>query len=249
MKMSTDNNWKKWAEKDPYFGVVSHEQFHGDRIKDHKAEFFLSGVREITRFVEIFEQTFSTLNKGRALDFGCGVGRLSLALSQVFEEVVGLDIADGMLAEAKQNAKEMNRTNVRFERSDDLLSNAKGKFDFVNSFIVLQHIPEKRGLEIIRQLIEKLKPGGGLMLHVSTRRELAPARQLAYFFRHNVPYGNYLINLLAGKPLQAPPMQMNEYELPLIIKLFHESGMSRIVMDVEYHTKFQTVALFARKPA
>ncbi len=36
----TDLDWKEWGERDPYFGVVSHEQFRRDRLAENRAEFF-----------------------------------------------------------------------------------------------------------------------------------------------------------------------------------------------------------------
>ena len=42
-----------------------------------------------------------TVSRGRALDFGCGAGRLTRALAARFESVVGVDVADAMLDKAR----------------------------------------------------------------------------------------------------------------------------------------------------
>ena len=55
----------------------------------------------------------------QALDFGCGVGRLTQALAEHFERVAGVDIAASMIARARQENRHGDR--VRYvvnERSD-----------------------------------------------------------------------------------------------------------------------------------
>ena len=57
-----------------------------------------------------------------ALDFGCGVGRLLVPLARRCPSVVGVDVADSMLAQARARCDAVGVTNVRLLKSDDRLS-------------------------------------------------------------------------------------------------------------------------------
>ncbi len=80
----------------------------------------------------------------RALDFGCGVGRLVIPLSKIAESVTGVDVSESMLNEAISNCDNQNVNNANFIKADDNLSMLSGKYDFIHSYIVFQHIPTKR---------------------------------------------------------------------------------------------------------
>ena len=43
------------------------------------------------------------------------------------------------------NAERLDVANAEFALADDRLSKAPGEFDFVTSYIVLQHVPVRRG--------------------------------------------------------------------------------------------------------
>ena len=191
---------------------------------------------------------FGAVPTRSALDFGSGVGRLSIALADHFDRVVGLDISPGMLKEATANATARGHGNVVFALSDDALSQAPGQFDFVNSYIVLQHIPSARGLLIIRQLLDKVAPGGGCMIHVSLERQVSLARRIAYWSKFHVPLANLLINAISGRPLRDAAMQMNTYPLARIITMFEAAGMHELVAVPENHGGVLTIGIIGHKP-
>ena len=49
-----------------------------------------------------------------ALDYGCGVGRLTLPLAERCEHVYGVDVSPSMLREAARNAARMGLPNVEW---------------------------------------------------------------------------------------------------------------------------------------
>jgi SAM-dependent methyltransferase len=102
---------------------------------------------------------------GRVLDFGCGVGRVSLAFAQMAQSVVGVDVSDGMLQEAERNRAEQALQNVLLVKSDDELANVVGTFDLIHSFIVFQHMEVSRGRRVFGKLIERLASGGIFAAH------------------------------------------------------------------------------------
>lgn len=241
----TDAAWEAWGQLDPYYGVVSHQNFRKERLAENRDLFFSDGQRVMANRLARYEGVFGRLPRGRALDFGCGVGRLALPLADAFDEVVGLDIAPSMLVEARRNAAEAGASNVVFALSDDDLTGAPGGFDFVHSYIVLQHIPVRRGLRIIDRLVDKVTPGGGLALHVSVHTR-GPAWRAAYWTVHHVPLAHALSSAVKGRSQSDPVMQMNGYPLQRILTDLARRGVHEVQVVGELHHGVATFNLFAR---
>ena len=176
MPSISDRDWQKWGKSDPYFGVMTGSEFRKDQIAENIERFFETGRRDISDTLAQTKRLYGDIAASRALDFGCGVGRLVLPLSERFAETVGVDISDSMIQEARRNCAAKNIRNVDFVRSDDALRLVAGTFDFVHSYNVLQHIPITRGLALTDRLLSLLKPGGVAVLHYSIRRTLSPPR-------------------------------------------------------------------------
>ena len=245
--LSPDKAWEKFGKEDPYFGVLADERFTSGRIGENRDEFFGSGRGAIAAVLQRFEQHFGGLARERALDHGCGVGRLSLPLADEFANVVALDVAPSMLAEARENARRLGAENVQFALADDELSTAPGEFDFVNSYITLQHIPVRRGLPILSRLINKVRPGGGFHVHFSIRTDALPSRAL-WWASHHIPGVKIWQNICAGRAWNAPAMQMNNYPLNKIVVLLAAHGIGEFLVSTERHAKFLTCSLIGRKP-
>ena len=95
---------------------------------------------------------------GHALDFGCGVGRLSVALADYYDRVSGVDISDEMIARA------IPRNGVRYFQADSIP--VALRFDLVYSMVVLQHMPRDLQHEYVSDFFRVLKPGGVAMFHI-----------------------------------------------------------------------------------
>jgi SAM-dependent methyltransferase len=119
---------------------------------------------------------------GRALDFGCGVGRLTRALAPRFERVVGLDISEPMLERARAACEGLDNVSFELNLASDLARLDDGSFDLVLSLITLQHVSDRGALEsYIRELVRVLAPGGVAIFQLPTRvpprSRLNPRRQ------------------------------------------------------------------------
>jgi trans-aconitate methyltransferase len=186
----TDRHWKLWGELDPYRGVCYPEG--GD-----SPEFWESGERYTTSLLNAIARIYPSRGCENALDFGCGVGRILRPLATRYRRVVGVDISPAMLALARRNVPEAELT---AQLPDE-------RFDLVHSYLVLQHIPPRRGLEIVRRLRRCVAPGGVIALHAPVEVRHSPV----YRVKHAVPALRFLLNALQGKPLREPLMQMNPY--------------------------------------
>lgn len=232
---NTDAEWRKWARLDPYFAVVTHEKFKGGAAKD---DFFALGEARVQEVLARLERSFGQLSCQRALEFGCGVGRLTLPLARRFSEVVGVDISSDMLAEAKSNCASSNLTNARFALSDDQLSQVEGKFDLVLSLITLQHISTERGMVVIENLLDRLTGSGAIYIDMPISHPRPSwARALGYRKRQ----------FLHSIGMAAPPMQMNVYPFPDVIRLFQSYGIDLTLVSYANHGGILVVGVGGRR--
>jgi 2-polyprenyl-3-methyl-5-hydroxy-6-metoxy-1,4-benzoquinol methylase len=96
---NTDREWEIFGRDDPYFGVITHEIFRISNLTDaNKEKFFLGGYEYVDHiFNKIRKQIDPNHTVKKALDFGCGVGRIVIPLAKLAEKVIGIDISDSML--------------------------------------------------------------------------------------------------------------------------------------------------------
>jgi SAM-dependent methyltransferase len=158
-----------------------------------------------------------------------------------------VEISEGMISEAKQNCQRFEVNDVDFVKSDDRLSGLSQKFDFVNSCLVLQHLPLKRGMQIIAQLLKSLNPGGVIVLHFPVQRRLPPLELLAYWLKRHVPFARYGFNLLQGRRFSEPLMQMNHYDLIDVIALYSAHGIREFTFQTQISEGNISIALLGRK--
>jgi len=171
----TDNDWKRVAEDDPFWGVLSRDQFRKEAMSEERlAEFMETGEQFIG---DIFGLVKAHVSKDfepkRALDFGCGVGRLLVPIARRVREAVGVDVAPAMLELAAKQVRAAGLDNVTLLPSDDDLAQVDGLFDFVNCYIVLQHIPPERGYRLIDAMIERMAIGAVASLQVTYAKSRA----------------------------------------------------------------------------
>lgn len=131
--------------------------------------FFETGRADVALIMTSVDRLAPFLSKRRALDFGCGPGRLVLALSDYFDEVRGLDIAESMIARARQWNRVPERCQFEVNRQPHLRRFAAGTFDLVYSRLVLQHVPPCLMKRYIPELVRVLAPGGVLVFQLPTK--------------------------------------------------------------------------------
>ena len=123
-------------------------------------DFFATGRAEIAMILARAAAHGTSVRAGRALDFGCGVGRLSQALAEHFASVDGVDIAPSMLNAARRLDHHQGKVSYRLNTEPDLRLFAGGTFDFVYSTLVLQHMAPENALRYIAEFCRVLSPGG-----------------------------------------------------------------------------------------
>src|SRR5574337_1244819 len=118
----TKKDWETLAKEDPLWAILGADDKKYNSWKLN--EFFKTGQEEINLVIKYLkEKKLLPKAKKSSLDFGCGVGRLTRALSKYFDESYGVDISPTMIKSAKDLNKEFK--NCKF-----LETKGKVKLDF-----------------------------------------------------------------------------------------------------------------------
>ena len=141
-------------------------------------EFFATGRADAARFVADLARLQPAHRCRTALDFGCGVGRITRPLADHFEAVVGIDIAGSMIGRARGLNRDSPRCRFVLNRAPDLRMFASGTFDVAYSRLVLQHMPPETIKQYVPELIRVLAPGGVLMFQLPTEIPFVDAERL-----------------------------------------------------------------------
>lgn len=159
-------HWNDLAVIDPMWAICSDpDRQHG--LWD-QGEFFRTGRLEIRNLMAKIETAGIRIAKKDALDFGCGIGRLTQALANEFDHVVGIDIAHNMLTQAKELNQAGTKVDYRANPGDDLSQFDDASFDFICSNQVLQHMPADLMVGYLRDFPRVLRPSGVLAFQVPT---------------------------------------------------------------------------------
>ena len=238
--------WRRYGEIDPYFGVSSTARYHKDRLNDQvRAEFFESGRLSVSELLTLLDEYVPTDRPlRRVLDFGCGPGRLVLAFAQVAaDQVLGVDISPAMLEEATRNAAQAGLANVQTRLTDEL-GQDDVEFDLVHSEVVFQHIRPDVGLPLIGSLLRRVRPGGRVALQVATKPVTRVGR--AYFFAvRRTPVIARMWNLVRRRPWSYPLMEMHSYDIDTLIRLFADEGFAAtVVVPISAHGRMDYLGVW-----
>jgi ubiquinone/menaquinone biosynthesis C-methylase UbiE len=176
VNMPTDplhaRDWEEMAAIDPLWAIMSapEKRFGSWEIN----EFLRTGEEEISSLMQSAAELALPQQRRRAIDFGCGVGRLTRVLRNYFPECHGVDISSGMLQKARQLAPQ-----CEFREANDLRSFAAQSADLIYSSLVLQHQPDKTHvIALIQDMVRVLAPGGLLVFQMPVHLRLRNRIQL-----------------------------------------------------------------------
>jgi SAM-dependent methyltransferase len=169
--------WNERAKADARHYIET-DHWDGDNDK-----FFALGEEIVHKIAD----PYLPPQRGLALDIGCGVGRLTRALSHRFDKAVGLDVSDEMIAQGAALQKGFPK--VQLLATDGVAFPVQtASVDFVFSYVVFQHMPTREVIAgNLKEAARVLKPGGSVLLHMKHRYK-SPAHAIW----QNIP--SWLIN-------------------------------------------------------
>jgi len=103
----------------------------------------------------------------RVLDLGCGTGRHSVAFAELGLEVIGLDLSEPLLEQARETAARAN-VDVRWLQRDMRdLEDLDPVDACVSLYTAFGFFGDAEDAEVLRQVTGALKPGGRFLLDIT----------------------------------------------------------------------------------
>ena len=193
--------WDELGSIDPLWAILSDNQ---KRLGGWDVEeFFRTGREEIASVLKMARELGRPAEYGSALDFGCGVGRLSRALKAEFAKCTGVDISAEMVTKARELNPDCEFAVIDGARLGMIADDA---VDFVYSNIVLQHQPSAAAVfAIVSEFLRVTKPGGIVIFQlphrIPLRFRLQPRRRAYRMLRRIGLPAPYLYRRLKLNPI------------------------------------------------
>jgi ubiquinone/menaquinone biosynthesis C-methylase UbiE len=156
--VDSKKKWNTLAEKNAAYFVMTD---YGEGITEE--QFRTSGMKDYDQLIggdTLLKTRLSPFNTKDVMEIGCGIGRITEFLSKNFKTVSAVDISEEMVRKGGQRLS--SAKNITFRATDGTsFPFANASFDFVFSFIVFQHMPDKQTIEKnIAEVSRVLRPGG-----------------------------------------------------------------------------------------
>ncbi|MFV0592318.1 MAG: class I SAM-dependent methyltransferase [Draconibacterium sp.] len=179
----------------------------------------ISGDKNKTFDQYLTENYFEGEKALRLLSIGCGVGNreIKFAESNMFEEVVGIDLSMDLIEDARKKVAEKKLNNIVFEQADFYNYKLKRNyFDVVLFHSSLHHF--KQIDKIAERVKESLKDNGILVLN-----EYAGKNRLQ-FSKHQLLQMNTLLNTI-------PTQYRKRYLTERLKKRVYSPGLLRMIIS------------------
>ena len=160
-------HWNEYGKSDPLWAILTAPDKKGNRWSID--EFLQTGRDEIARVIAYLDERGLNDRRRRALDFGCGAGRLTHALAPYFDQVTGVDIAPSMIDVARRLHGDVRGVEFKVNASDKLDSIESDSIDLVYTRLVLQHMAPRYVRAYLAEFVRVLCPGGVLLFQLPAR--------------------------------------------------------------------------------
>jgi len=226
-------NWDAMGRRNPLTAILT------TRLSWDVAEFFETGRREVEGLIHDIADLDAVLDWGRALDFGCGVGRLTQSLADHFDEVIGVDIAPSMIEKAESLNRHGGRCRYLVNGEDDLRVFPDGYFDLIYSNITLQHVRPVHALNYVREFLRTLSRRGIMVFHM-------PSAKTSMKLLDYLPGG---AAELVQRLVLGGVMEMHGVERDAMIRFIEDNGgdVLRVVPSDSAGGAWETYEYFASK--
>ena len=166
------DDWNARAREDAGYYVA-----FGSR-QQNDADFFATATEVINSLEsELRRVPPPQRSMWKALEIGCGPGRLMRPMSRHFAEIHGVDVSDEMIALARERLVDTPNAHLHVSDGASLAEFPDQTFDFVYSYAVFQHVPSRDVIATyMREIHRVLKIGGFARLQFNGM----PAREASF---------------------------------------------------------------------
>jgi SAM-dependent methyltransferase len=126
------------------------------------ADYFRSGDRDVARDIAPHLTAH-----GSALDIGCGAGRMTRALSRVFETVYAVDVSSEMVSLARTALQDVPNVHL-FQNDGRSLEMVREPLDCAVAYGVFPHLSRESMENYAGELWDRLRPGGAFVFEIPT---------------------------------------------------------------------------------
>jgi SAM-dependent methyltransferase len=169
MLLRTAEVWNRFGNADPHWSVLSSDQFRSSNFERHADEFWSSGATEAALLYSILERhNVDASVLSTAVEYGCGVGRVTAHLATRLQHLIAIDISDTHLKLAAETIRRAGRSNVELRRASLPNVGMSEPFDLWFTRLVLQHNPPPIMALILRRMFSLLAPGGIAVFQLTT---------------------------------------------------------------------------------
>jgi ubiquinone/menaquinone biosynthesis C-methylase UbiE len=150
------DDWNQRAREDVAYYVAFGRQ------KQTDADFFATA----TEVINILESELRRVplpqrSMWKALEIGCGPGRLMRPMSRHFAEIHGVDVSDEMITLARDRLRDTPNAHPHLSDGASLREFPDETFDFVYSYAVFQHVPSREVISTYMREIQRVLKAGG----------------------------------------------------------------------------------------
>jgi trans-aconitate methyltransferase len=165
--------WEANAKLDALWAILAFDDKFGDGWNERA--FFQTGEQEIEEVFHFMQRShIAAPPDAKALDFGCGVGRVTQSLAARVSHVVGVDISREMIRRARSYFPTIA---FHLNEKDELSDFETESIDLIYTNIVLQHLNADLQAHYIREFSRLLRPEGMVILQIPSRRALVTRKR------------------------------------------------------------------------
>lgn len=161
--------WVHLGDTAPHFSVVTEDVFRPENIERSMEMFWASGEEAAEQLIRILKRHgVGVLSDKTCVEYGCGVGRVTMALAPRLRRIYGYDISRTHLRWAEERARQLGVTNVSLRDCSASVLPDLASCDLYYSRLVFQHNPPPVIVELIRRALHSLRAGGLAVFQVPT---------------------------------------------------------------------------------
>jgi len=250
--IAQDPRWNEIARREPYFAIITDPRFLRSQFNAAaRHDFFATGEALVEHIFHVAKHRLAPDFAPTAiLDFGCGVGRLTIPLARRAAgrggAVLGVDRSPEMLEISRGEAQSAGVANITFARANEIQPSQS--FDLICCYLVFQHLAPDEVHALTGDLISHLVPGGVLVLHVPVRSRVSTVVSITRTLRSKVPFANALANTLKGNPPGRPFIQARAHSLVDIVDVAQRRGIGNFHLEFDRHEQLDTVMIYLERP-